>query len=231
MFKFLGILCFLLFFASLLVSINPKWVARGKEPLKRKHTLLTALVMFVLFFVFLINSDSTDTKPSISPTPPASASVSKPAEPTPTPFDFTNAELTKENIIKAIAKIVPEKQITDVTVEQKDGKNIVNVSYKPDSNWSESTFVQGCSNKATDTMEVMFSNAKVDKVWFWGQTEMVDPKGNSSIENGFNVSMTKENAKDINWKNFKDLVMSDYKNLKKVADSMFIAPGIAKNLK
>ena len=63
MFKFLGILCFLLTLVSLIITINPKWIAReGKEPMKRKYTLLAALVTFALFFTFVINSDNSDAK-------------------------------------------------------------------------------------------------------------------------------------------------------------------------
>jgi len=62
----------------LIISINPKWIARGKEPLKRKHTLLTALTMLVLFFIFAVNdSGNSKTIPTTSPSIPT---VSTPAK-------------------------------------------------------------------------------------------------------------------------------------------------------
>lgn len=48
---------FLSCLAMLIISINPKWISRGK-PIKRKHTLTVALALFVMFATFAINDNS-----------------------------------------------------------------------------------------------------------------------------------------------------------------------------
>lgn len=204
----------------------------------KKWKMVVAVIVYLIIIggihsALTGGSDSAPTTASSTADQTKTADKPKTSNPTPPPFDFSKADLTKDNVRKVLTdnNIISDKEITNVTVEQDQGQNIVNIFYKPESTWDENTFVQDCSNKAVDAMEIMFSNPKADKVWLWGQSEMEDAKGNSSVENVYNVSMTKENAKDINWKNFKDLVMGDYKNLAKVANSMFIAPGIAKNLK
>lgn len=146
-------------------------------------------------------------------------------------FDFATAELTKENVTTAIESLVGKDKLTKVDITVENGKNIVDVTYNSGSVWSEKSLVQGNANTATKVYETLFKNSKVDKVWVWTETEMTDAKGNPSVEGVVNVSMTKENAKDINWSNFKDMVALDYNKLYKIADSHFIHPGIAKNLK
>lgn len=145
-------------------------------------------------------------------------------------FNFSATELNIDNVNKAMENILNDKLVSsDLTVE--DGKNIVDIIYNPGTVWDDKALVKNNAVTATEIMEVLFSNPKVDKVWVWTQTEMTDAKGNKSLENVINVCLTKENATEINWSNFSDMVLADYNALYKIADSNFIHPGIAKNIK
>lgn len=144
-------------------------------------------------------------------------------------FDFSTAELTEENIKKAVEKTLGSKlKSATITIEKE--KNIIDITYNPGDVWNEKSLVSGTANTAASLMEIMFTNEKVDKVWVWTETSMQDAKGNVQNENVVNVGLSKENAKDINWKNFKTMVSGDYNALFNIADSKFIHPAIAKNL-
>lgn len=146
-------------------------------------------------------------------------------------FDFSKAELTKENIDKALVSVIDSNKYkgSDITVEK--NKNIVDIYYNPGDVWDETGLMKSTANNAVNVMEVLFKNPKVDTVWFWTETTMVDAKGNSSNEKVVNVCLTKANAKDINWTKFKEMVMIDYNKLFDIADFKYIHPGILKKLK
>lgn len=145
-------------------------------------------------------------------------------------FDFSKSELTKENITKAISKVIGEDKLKSVDITVENQKNVVDISYNPGTIWNEKSLVENNAVTATNVMEILFKNSKIDKVWVWTETEMQDAKGNNSTEKVLNVCLTRENAKDINWTNFKDKVAGDYKALYNIVDSSFIHPGIAKEL-
>lgn len=154
--------------------------------------------------------------------------VNKKEEPV---FDFSKAELTKENIQKALESIINEDALKDITISNEKGRNIIDVTYKVETSFSETTLVKGFANTSVKAMEVLFKNPKIDNIWIWCKTNMMDEKGNDSLESVVNVCLTKENAKDINWSKFKDMVLVDYNKLFNVADKYFIYPGIANKLK
>ncbi|MEG0051200.1 MAG: hypothetical protein RR712_03395 [Terrisporobacter sp.] len=143
---------------------------------------------------------------------------------------FDNAELNIDNINEVAKSILTDKLISaDLSVE--NDKNIVDIVYNPGAVFDDKALVKNNAVTATKIMKVLFSNPAVDKVWVWTQTEMTDAKGNKSLDNVVNVCLTKENAAEINWSNFNDMVITDYNALYKIADSNFIHPAIAKNIK
>lgn len=154
--------------------------------------------------------------------------VKKKEEP---PFDFAKLPITEENVKKALEKTIDKDSLKGIVINNEKGKNIIDVTYKVETAFSETALVKGFANTSVKVMEILFKNPKADKVWVWCDATMTDAKGNNSKIPVLNVCVTKENAKDINWSNFKGLVKSDYNNLFNVADKHFIHPAIAKNLK
>lgn len=147
-------------------------------------------------------------------------------------FDFSNVEVTKDNVLKALNKIGNNNvKLESVELTEKDGQYIIDVFLYIDTAWDENHLVSIFSNNAVLIYEKLFTNQKVNKVWVWASTKMIDSKGNESKENIINCGLTRNNASDINWSNFKSMVQADYNNLFNIADSKFIHPGIAKNLK
>lgn len=145
-------------------------------------------------------------------------------------LDFSKMELTNENIEEVVKSLIGDK-LTSAGFITEDGKNILDITYNPGEVWDEKALVKDNANTSILLMESLFTNSKVDKVWVWTQTKMLDAKGNSSLESVINVSLTKENAKDVNWPKFKEMVNLDYNALYNISDSNFIHPAISKNLK
>ena len=192
----------------------------------------------ILIVIGIFNSD--DSKKASPPTssttqekdqPPASPKSKPTTEPAPKPkIDVTNMALTKDNISRALETVIPKEKFKGVDITKEKGRTIIDIYFNPGDFWDEKALVRTAASKAAESMEVLFKNPKVDKIWFWTQTEMTDAKGNSSTDNVVNVSLTKENAQGINWTKFKDMVLLDYNALFSIADSYYIHPGVLKNL-
>lgn len=201
----------------------------------KKPNLITFAIMLIIIvaiFKSCFGGDSSKDNKDTTTNKQTSKTVSNEVKETSKTnnFDFSNAELTKENINKAIDNIIPKEQNVKIEITKEDNKNIIDIVYASNNTLSEKALVKGFANTATDIIEVLFKNPKVDKVWVWASTEMVDQKGNSKQENVVNVCLTKENVKDINWGNFKPMIQGDYNKLFNIADSHFIHPAIQKVL-
>jgi hypothetical protein len=191
-------------------------------------------IVSICLFLSALTANNKDTTNAVTPINNSSKQVinepieTKNNEPK---FDFTNADLTKENIQKAVEPVLKKGTLASVDYIIEKEKNIIDVFVDPGTTWDEKSLVKSNAVDAVAVMEILFKNPKVDKVWLWTKTDMTDPKGNTTKEDVVNVSLTKENAKDINWAKFKDMVYLDYNKLYNIADSFFIHPGIKKNLK
>lgn len=114
MLKFLGVLSFLLFLLMLVFSVNPRWISKGEKKYTRKQTLLSALVIFVLFCVFVVN-DPSNTK---VPTSDSSVATVAPVTKTPEQIAKEKADATAkqkaeaEANAKAKAAVAPEISTT-----------------------------------------------------------------------------------------------------------------------
>lgn len=135
-------------------------------------------------------------------------------------------ELTVDNITNAIKPYF--KNDFKVTINEEKGKKIIDVTYNPGEVFNDKSFLVSNSLTAINVFEVLFTNETIDKAWVWTETEFIDAKGNKSIQPAVNVALTKENAKDINWSEFKDMVKIDYNRLYNIADEKFIHPSLKK---
>ncbi|MFZ3100781.1 MAG: hypothetical protein WA113_00970 [Desulfitobacteriaceae bacterium] len=149
-----------------------------------------------------------------------------PVDPNSLPFDFAKSALTKENIVKALAKVLPEGQITNVTIES----NIVTIRYNPGAQWDEKSLVRNSAVKDVKVFAILHSNPKIEKAALWTQNPITDIKDNKNVEDVMMVTFLRASEKDINWSNFEDLVVEDYNKLLNIADDKYIHPEIAKAL-
>jgi len=199
-----------------------------------KRWYIWILIILVLMVVIPNTSDEaapvSTTNQTKNPDPPKDEPKKEEPKKEEPKIDFSSAELNNDNIKKAANTILGSKLVSSELIVE-EGKNIGDIIYDPGTFWDDKSLVTNNAVTATKLMELLFTNPKVDKIWVWTQTEMTDAKGNKSMDNVVNVCLTKENAKDINWPEFKEMVSLDYNALYNIADSKFIHPGIAKNIK
>ncbi|HWQ41896.1 MAG TPA: hypothetical protein VN456_07655, partial [Desulfosporosinus sp.] len=92
-----------------------RWISRGRVPLKRKHTILAALGLFVLFATFAINDSGSSSKPTISPSASVKVEESK-QSPTPEqPKIDDNKSTSQPNSESAVTKDTTTPAPTPVT--------------------------------------------------------------------------------------------------------------------
>lgn len=98
--------------------------------------------------------------------------------------------------------------------------------------WNEDRMLQSGASDHCYIMQNIFENCpEVNTIVFNFQTQFVDLKGNEFKNTAFRVTFTRQNAKDINYQNYKTNCTLDYNNMLLVADEYYIHPGIEKNLK
>lgn len=147
----------------------------------------------------------------------------------PKTIDFKNMDITTENVRSFLNEKVNNDfmaNISNIKITNENKKITVNLYYEPNKLPSFTAILYQTCKLAVITMEVLFNNPKIDQVMFWTDTDQKDDKGNLSKQNIVNICLTKKNAKDINWAEFKKMVLNDYNALLRIADSYYIEPDI-----
>jgi len=83
-------------------------------------------------------------------------------------------------------------------------------------------FVHGTTDTAAEVFSLLFSNPTVERVYYWRNQKFIDAYGNDEISKAVAFYMRKDMAMKINWDNFKNLMLADYKNHFNVADDTYI---------
>lgn len=192
---------------------------------KRNNIIKTiaSTVVIIIFLIVLwhIIPSSNNTNKQTSSTETVQTSEQK--------FKFSGADLTEDNIKKAMLQVqyVDLKDIISVKVY--DG-NKIKINFDIEGQSNEKRLMEASASEFTEISEVLFKNPGVGSIDFWVNTGMEDGKGNISKQPVIEFVLSSKNEYNINWNNFKDLVYKDYKNLLKVVDSYYIAPAISNKL-
>jgi hypothetical protein len=142
-------------------------------------------------------------------------------------IDVSSMELTQENIDQVLTELFEPNQYIGAFIYGND----IEVTYNPGENvWDEKDLVRRSANQAVKVYTTLFKNPSIQQVIFYTQTNLTDSKGNTTAETVINFRMSKENARDINWPKFTDMVKTDYKALIRVADNTTIHPAISNKL-
>ena len=183
-----------------------------------------ALLIICLSLIISLAGCGSDTASVADQSKPVDSS--KVSTPAPAPFDFTTADPTKENITKAISKVIPQEQITSLTV----AAGVVTIHYNPGESLSADMFYLTSAVTDTNAFEILYSNPKIGKSIIWTQGKLTDAKGNDTVIDLMQVTLLRDNEKDINWKGLKDLVMANPDKLFAISDDAYIHPAISKGL-
>ncbi|TFH48506.1 MAG: hypothetical protein E4G89_06175 [Methanothrix sp.] len=144
--------------------------------------------------------------------------------------DFSKETVSDDSVKQALEDIINHE--FTVSTNEISGPNEMNIIIKvaPWETWNTEMFVLGTTNTATEVFGLLFSNPTVERVYYWQNQIFIDAYGNEDISKAVAFDMRKETAMKINWDNFKDLVLVDYKNLFNVADDTYIHPAIKKDM-
>lgn len=142
-------------------------------------------------------------------------------------FDFSNSEITEENIKKALGS---DFKSCKVTISEEKGKKIIDVIKPPADYWSGESLAKGCCKITLDVIEKLFVNSKIDIVHYWIKSKFQDEYGNEKVENAMQLGFSRETYKKMNIKNLKETAVLNYKNIINIADSEYIHPAIQKEL-
>jgi hypothetical protein len=185
-----------------------------------KRIILLFICLFLIISLAGCGSGSSNVVAQSKPVDDPKAVTTAP------PFDFTTADPTKENITEAISEVIPQDQITSLTITA----GVVTIHYNPGGSLSEDMFYLASAVTDTNAFEILYSNPKISKSIIWTQGKLTDAKGNDTVVDLMQVTLLRENEKDINWKGFKDLVMANPDKLFAISDDAYIHPAISKGL-
>lgn len=151
--------------------------------------------------------------------------------PPPEKIDFSKAELTKENVIKLL------EELDSLYLESEDIKEVsfdepgeVWIKSSPEYFWDEKQLVKQTGIGMVKISRELFKNPNVKAVVISVWTSFVDQYGKESDERALSIRWTREVNDKVDYKNFKNMVISDYKKAFEIATSYTIHPGIAKEI-
>jgi len=110
-------------------------------------------------------------------------------------------------------------------------EGIMSVTWYQDHVLSADGFMKDACIIATKLYETFFKFEAINEIIFYSMIDMCDQKGNISKEKVLYIRMIKENASDINYPMFYDMVREDYNSLLKIVDYYLIMPDFKEELK
>lgn len=119
-----------------------------------------------------------------------------------------------------------KKAFNDAKIEYNADKKELTIIHKPSSEWSDTSLAKSFARQGAYDLDKIHKNPYIDKVLIIRQVEMIDKKGNQSVENALAAEFSKNNYKDINFDNWIDQIIANAGVFYNVADGYVIAPGI-----
>jgi hypothetical protein len=200
---------------------------------------MKAIKVLVLLAIISISAvgcgsvDETETKPTEpekAETKSTAAEVKKeePKEvkPKKKPKIIAEVELTSENITPILKKF--NEDIDKVEV---NNGNVV-VSFDPEKTyWDETDIARETALDGVVIFEELFKNPETQTVQIIAPNTLIDDKGNETIEPLVTVKWDRALNNEINYKNFKDLVLVEFPRFYNVSKSYNIHPAVFTRIK
>lgn len=207
---------------------------KKKSILKSKWIWIFIILIIILAVIFKIsNTKSLTTKePPLSNTTVKIEESSKESSQTEQKnssqtFNFSEAEVNKDNVIKSIEGILENTEITSVDVNIETNSKSIDVYTFIETNTDSKNLISMATSNSINIYEILFKNLDVSKVNVFTSTKMKDEK----FEPIFNCSLSRKSASNINWSNLKNTAINDYTKLFNIADKSFIDSNIIKEIK
>lgn len=142
-------------------------------------------------------------------------------------FDFSNAEITEENVKKAIEPILGSAD--EITVEVDD--EAIYITEYQEQILSERLIVKQTTRNAVEIGEELYSNPKTNEVWYSLESTLMDKKGAEERGKLIGVSFNRESIDGVNWDNMISMVSNDPMKVQNIAQSYLLLPFLQEALK
>lgn len=159
-------------------------------------------------------------------------------------INYEQVEPSQESATSALAKlenttygVVSENEIAEIKVSNylvnpdKPNEKMIEVKFKPVSNWDEKHLMTKATGTTVEVARRLFANPNVGLVTVIFDGEFTDNYGKKEVGQAIRLALKRETADKIQWEQFRDMVLNDYKKLLDIADTKFIHASISKNLK
>lgn len=153
---------------------------------------------------------------------------------------WPNGEITEDRIKSALEgaqglNVIKVKDgLTRVVINAgtaaPDGKQ-VHIILNPGTVWDETDLAKKMASTFVSYSEVLFAHPKIEEVVVWGDTKFTDQYGKESVEPAVRINWKRATAEKVEYKNFKDMVISDYTRSYNIADSYYFHPSVYSKLK
>lgn len=201
--------------------------------------MVVASIFYITFLVACINVISEGPAPQNVDTEKPVTSSQKEPEPA---FEWGTSDITKENVVKALAGKNDVKpismgtdfpdNITEITiVGLGDGKKNVWIYYSMGSVWDETGLVKKAGGTAVFASNILYQNPNVEEVALFAQGEFTDQYGKTNLNTAVKIVINKSLADQVDWKGLADRHATDPGNIYRIVDNYSIHPGVMSAVK
>lgn len=219
-----GILTLLSIVLFVIGLIKPKLVVRWGNPSRKSVTITYVPLFFIFLFAFN----------SVAPT--------KAAPPLTPAFNWATADITEDNVRKALAgesslNIVYDskfpgdiEKIQIADSKKEPGKKTIAFIFKPGEMWDETTFVSQMGGTIIRADSLLFANPNVDVVEGVVTYDMTDQYGKTAPERVLKLQLRRTTVDKIDWTGLADRHFTDPGNIYRIADFKYIHPAIVQGI-
>lgn len=158
-------------------------------------------------------------------------------------INYEQVEPSQESVKSALAKlentsygVVSENEVAEIKVSNlmtnadKPNEKMIEVKFKPVTNWDEKNLMTKATGTTVEVVKRLFANPNVGLVTVIFDGEFTDSYGKKETGQAVRIALKRETADKIQWEQFRDMVLTNYKKLLEIADTKFIHASISKNL-
>ena len=142
-------------------------------------------------------------------------------------FDFSNAEITEENVKKAIEPILGSAD--EITVEVDD--EAIYITEYQEQILSERLIVKQTTRNAVEIGEELYSNPETNEVWYSLESTLMDKKGAEERGKLIGASLNRESIDGVNWDNMISMVSNDPIKVQNITQSYSLQPFLQEALR
>ncbi|MDD3960123.1 MAG: hypothetical protein PHF65_08035 [Oscillospiraceae bacterium] len=198
-----------------------------KKPFYKKWWFIVIVVLVGLGIIGSLINQGDDGEINTEETTTATEQTTGIAESKSTTEEKANFEdMTEEEILEAISVDIADENGMEY-MESSISTSIVKI--KVGTMWDEDHLMSKSAVCTVDLIEQIFEHTNADRIKVFFYVTMIDAKGNESEDTAVSYLILKEEAADINYENFRDMVL-DYNKLIAISEETYIHPGIKKNL-